>query len=136
MNRRGFLTGILAACAAPAIVRADSLMRIVPLDTTIVLPSAAQTMLAELEAADAFAAGLQLREWSQFDIVRDLTITRYDVIGKGADGNPVQMGVDLRGGSLKENREIARAVLADHLRHDRITPVRDMLALPDGARFI
>lgn len=35
MNRRGFLSGILAAAIAPAIVRADSLMRIVPLDTTI-----------------------------------------------------------------------------------------------------
>lgn len=31
MNRRGFLGSILALAAAPAIVRADSLMRIVPL---------------------------------------------------------------------------------------------------------
>jgi hypothetical protein len=30
VTRRGFLTGILALGAAPAIVRADSLMRIVP----------------------------------------------------------------------------------------------------------
>lgn len=28
MNRRGFIGSILAACAAPAIVRADSLMRV------------------------------------------------------------------------------------------------------------
>lgn len=35
MNRRGFLGAMLAACAAPAIVRADSLMRIVPRDTLI-----------------------------------------------------------------------------------------------------
>lgn len=35
MNRRGFLGSILAACAAPAIVRADSLMRIVPTDTFV-----------------------------------------------------------------------------------------------------
>lgn len=35
MNRRGFLGSILAACAAPAIVRADSLMRIVPRDLTV-----------------------------------------------------------------------------------------------------
>lgn len=33
MNRRGFLGSILAAAVAPAIVRADSLMRIVPRDT-------------------------------------------------------------------------------------------------------
>lgn len=39
MNRRGFLLGaggILASFAAPAIVRADSLMRIVPRETVIV----------------------------------------------------------------------------------------------------
>lgn len=35
MNRRGFLQGILIAAAAPAIVRADSLMRIVPRETII-----------------------------------------------------------------------------------------------------
>ena len=36
MNRRGFLGSILAACAAPAIVRADSLMRIVPRETEVI----------------------------------------------------------------------------------------------------
>ena len=35
MNRRDFLGPMLAACAAPAIVRADSLMRIVPTETWI-----------------------------------------------------------------------------------------------------
>jgi hypothetical protein len=35
MNRRGFLGAILATCAAPAIVRADSLMRIVPRRTYV-----------------------------------------------------------------------------------------------------
>lgn len=35
MNRRGFLTGVLAACAAPAIVRVDSLMRVVPVETNV-----------------------------------------------------------------------------------------------------
>lgn len=38
MNRRGFLQTILAACVAPAIVRADSLMRVIPRETTILLP--------------------------------------------------------------------------------------------------
>jgi hypothetical protein len=37
MNRRGFLGSILALGAAPAIVRADSLMRIVPLETTVLM---------------------------------------------------------------------------------------------------
>ena len=36
INRRGFLSSILALGAAPAIVRADSLMRIVSRDTTVV----------------------------------------------------------------------------------------------------
>lgn len=35
MNRRSFLGAMFAACAAPAIVRADSLMRIVPMHTLI-----------------------------------------------------------------------------------------------------
>ncbi len=35
MNRRGFLKSILALAAAPAIVRADSLMRIVPRDLVV-----------------------------------------------------------------------------------------------------
>lgn len=36
MDRRGFLGSILALGAAPAIVRADSLMRIVPTDTLVI----------------------------------------------------------------------------------------------------
>lgn len=35
MNRRGFLSALLSAGAAPAIVRADSLMRIVPLEVEV-----------------------------------------------------------------------------------------------------
>lgn len=35
VNRRGFLGSILTLAAAPAIVRADSLMRIVPVETLI-----------------------------------------------------------------------------------------------------
>lgn len=44
MNRRGFLGAIIATCAAPAIVRADSLMRIVPRYTTIVFDT--ETVMA------------------------------------------------------------------------------------------
>lgn len=35
MDRRSFLGSILAACAAPAIVRADSLMRVIPRETSV-----------------------------------------------------------------------------------------------------
>lgn len=41
LTRRGFLSTILAAAVAPAIVRADSLMRIVPRDATIIFPACA-----------------------------------------------------------------------------------------------
>ena len=37
MNRRGFLGSIIAAAAAPAIVRVDSLMRIVPRETGVLV---------------------------------------------------------------------------------------------------
>jgi hypothetical protein len=37
VNRRGFLTSILALGVAPAIVRADSLMKIVPVNTGITI---------------------------------------------------------------------------------------------------
>lgn len=36
MNRRGFLASCLALCAAPAIVRADSLMRVIPRETGVI----------------------------------------------------------------------------------------------------
>lgn len=45
MNRRGFLQSCLIACAAPAIVRADSLMRILPSSTSIYLPQSGIAML-------------------------------------------------------------------------------------------
>lgn len=35
MNRRGFLSSMIALAAAPAIVRADSLMKIVPRDVEV-----------------------------------------------------------------------------------------------------
>ena len=36
MDRRGFIGSILALGAAPAIVRADSLMQIIPVDAAII----------------------------------------------------------------------------------------------------
>ena len=44
MNRRSFLSSCLALAAAPAIVRADSLMRIVPRDVAIVAAPAVQSI--------------------------------------------------------------------------------------------
>ena len=45
MNRRGFLTGIIAACAAPAIVRSGLIM---PIKPALVTPT-----LEDLRAIDA-----------------------------------------------------------------------------------
>lgn len=56
MNRRGFLGSILAAAAAPAIVRADSLMRIVPRDIVIDL-APADTGLTLFWKGDAVFTG-------------------------------------------------------------------------------
>lgn len=43
-ERRGFLAGMLALAAAPAIVRADSLMRVVSRDTAVItLPASRMT---------------------------------------------------------------------------------------------
>lgn len=53
-TRRGFLGAMLAACAAPAIVRADSLMRVIPLDTEILLPP--DPVKEFLKAADELLA--------------------------------------------------------------------------------
>lgn len=45
MNRRHFLAGILAAGAAPAIVRADSLMRLVVRPQELVVPVTASDII-------------------------------------------------------------------------------------------
>lgn len=80
MDRRGFLGSILLAAVAPAIVRADSLMRIVPRETIIAAPSLAEieAMLppSEAELAAAFAGAV--RHLWQYDILRDLYVHRLD----------------------------------------------------------
>ena len=48
MNRRGFIGSILALGVAPAIVRADSLMRIVPRDLTIIIRMDATEFIEQL----------------------------------------------------------------------------------------
>lgn len=51
MDKRGFLGSILAACAAPAIARADALMRIVPVETAVLTGTAIPATSALTEAA-------------------------------------------------------------------------------------
>lgn len=67
MNRRGFLSAILAAGAAPAIVRADSLMRVVPRET-LVLAAEAPYLSADASMARTLFGALtdeQKRVWAE-----------------------------------------------------------------------
>lgn len=48
VNRRSFLAGCLTLGVAPMIVRADSLMRIIPRDTTLILPPADAYFLGDV----------------------------------------------------------------------------------------
>lgn len=78
VNRRGFMATMLAACAAPAIVKASNLMPMVPTETMI-LPGTVGWLGA-------------IREIRAYDINRDTFITRWDVAGR-LNGNWVQYHV-------------------------------------------
>lgn len=54
MNRRGFMGSILALGAAPAIVRADALMRVRPRDDGI-LANAGTPVFFQMQSIDAFS---------------------------------------------------------------------------------
>lgn len=91
MNRRGFLLGILAAAVAPAIVRADALMRVVPRETSVLVPANAFT----LEEIDSIVTALAAREGeylmlvhpSQFlDLKTSLRWQPYDSMFGGGVG--------------------------------------------------
>lgn len=68
MQRRGFLQACLALAAAPAIVRADSLMRIVPRDAVIV----------GANGIELVGLGGLVRVMKAHDIVTDCMIMRLD----------------------------------------------------------
>lgn len=82
MNRRGFLATILTLSAAPAIVRASSLMPIRPIGrdvfTVAGITDATTGELARFsvlgETLDAY-----MRRTALVDIWRDLTLVRYDI---------------------------------------------------------
>ena len=86
MNRRGFLGSILALGAAPAIVRADSLMRIVPRGTSLVTGAAISTreMRWIIEStpggedwARRFGYYSAPRQSGKTDAVRNAILARY-----------------------------------------------------------
>lgn len=139
ISRRSFLSGILAACAAPAIVRADSLMRIVPMETTVIPAGWApgywmtKDELAALYPPPEIDLTGMVREMSQYDIYRDETITRWDVLGIGPSGLPIQLGVDMV--DIKPgDRDIAIATLRAHATREGLKPRAGVLEIPPGMR--
>lgn len=74
MNRRGFLGSILALASAPAIVRADSLMRIVPRQAVIVpLGDIAAGDIISIEGVTSLFRVVQ-----SYDLSRDEMIVRVE----------------------------------------------------------
>lgn len=61
-TRRGFLIGIGAALAAPAIVRAESLMKVAALRESVLLPSADRWVLSQAWQVKIFRAYLAQSE--------------------------------------------------------------------------
>lgn len=64
MNRRGFLASILAGCTAPAIVRADVLMRVVPMQTTVLRTG---ILPANPQVVEAYSRALAQASHAAFD---------------------------------------------------------------------
>ena len=121
MNRRGFLGSILALSAAPAIVRADSLMRVVPVNLLVAGPA-------------GFPAGT-VRELMVNDVATDDLIYRYDVLGRGVNGALEQCGVDVRVASpagYESDRRIALTALQNHVQKAGMTLKRWDLPLNVG----
>ena len=92
LTRRGFLGACLAMAAAPAIVRADSMMRIMNPTQGLILP------LAMTGA---------VREIRMYDVRRDSYLTRWDVAGD-AHGAQVQIHV-----CMEESNSAGEAYVSD-----------------------
>lgn len=56
MSRRSFMGSMLALAAAPAIVRADSLMRVIPINTTILTEAHIEAALTEISKITGLSA--------------------------------------------------------------------------------
>lgn len=117
MNRRGFLSSILALAAAPAIVRADSLMRIVPREFVGIDLSAAPSM-----------TGL-VRATRMFDIARDVIVERLDIFD-GITHWCVHVTHD-GGASPDRTRVGALATLEQKWRDNGCRPLQQLPLVPD-----
>lgn len=95
LTRRGFLGSILALAAAPAIVRADSLMRVVPRDTGVLLLNGGALVETvdfdePLTVSDGEFTHLEYRVMYDFHSGRP-TLRAYDRIEK------IHANVEIRG---------------------------------------
>lgn len=125
MNRRGFLGSMLALGAAPAIVRADALMQLVPVQSLILRPQ-----------IDIAAVTALIREIKAYDINRDEFIYRLDFAGHNRQGELRQIGIDFTvppGDSIERSREPALAILKAHAAG--LVPAPGVLTIPDGVVF-
>lgn len=107
MNRRGFLQSCIALAAAPAIVRADSLMRIVQRELSIIVPTAAPI---------SSLAGC-IRVIGAYDLLTDGVLIRLDTFN-----GEKQYHVDTRltaemAANWREHIGPAREVLEAHVKH-------------------
>lgn len=87
MNRRNFLGAMLAACAAPAVVRAGSLMRINPAivvpDVTVVLQQYS-TLFGFADKTDDLYAAAEQACGERVQLIRDM-VQRRAIIIEGDD---------------------------------------------------
>lgn len=104
MNRRGFLKAILAAAAAPAIVRADSLMKVIPRNVEVLtwhqepvvidqmrdLQFFEGTQWSEAQIAAMRAQALKrLSEWFANQLDRAAFTSLTGIIGPEDSGSPI-----------------------------------------------
>lgn len=141
MNRRGFLGSMLALAAAPAIVRAQSIMRIANPTRGMVIPLGLAGVVREIRA---------------YDLRSDRFMLRWDIVGVNASGilQQIHVGAEESGAPenmramqgrplyvfgaeagiahLPETRELALGALREGIMRYGITPERGILELPRG----
>lgn len=107
MNRRGFLTSCLALAAAPAICRADSLMKIVTPQSQILLPFEylVHGLQTECVGPGAYVSSVRiynraLSNWELHQIVSEATGQEHPTIRLDSNGFSLEKG----------GRELSRSV--------------------------
>lgn len=147
VTRRGFMGALLALGAAPALVKAESLMRIARPTQGLILPLG--------------LAGV-VREIRTYDVHTDRFLTRWDVVGRvdgerrqlhvgvienndprplvAVDGQQLYLtGCAVGSFNLPATRELALTALRERISKSGMEVERGVLQLPEGmahARFL